>query len=250
MSVYEEEDVSERGGYPRVYQITHTLIGGGIIAGILFVMLCIFNFQWIALVTLLNGLNCLGLILYPEIAAVSVILSFAVIYMPSGFCGGLYTGYRIKENLRIILLIPALLGFLFIILILFWLFPKYRLLINPIRDILIPLIGIITGSYLGGYSMNWGVEAEEAEGVKEETTIQMPKFKEAEAGVEEAERLERLRGIGPTRAERLKDAGIKTISDLAEAEVEDLHEETGIPRAVLLRAIEEARKLKESKGEE
>ena len=130
MNVDEEEEALERGGYSRIYQIMHMLIGGGILAGVFLTVIYLLDFPWVILLVLLKGLNCLGLIFYPEVAAVSVILTFAIAYMPSGLCGGLYTGYRIKENLRIILLIPALLGFLFAILILSWFFPRYRLLIN------------------------------------------------------------------------------------------------------------------------
>lgn len=50
----------------------------------------------------------------------------------------------------------------------------------------------------------------------------------ADDAVDESDDLEELKGVGPAYAQRLRDAGIRSVADLAEADADELAEETDL----------------------
>ena len=82
-------------------------------------------------------------------------------------------------------------------------------------------------------------KAEEAEETEPESEAE-----EAEAETDEAEYseddLEDVKGIGPSYADRLREAGIETVADLADADAETLAAESDVPEGRLEEWIERA----------
>jgi len=114
-----------------------------------------YSIPLIGIQTLLFNLNCMGLLSFNEVKYGITLLTLATAYLPSGFFGGLYTGYRIKDSLRSILIFPALVGFtVFIVFLLLFGYGDFLNLLLQ-EDILIALLGIVAGSYFGGYTINW-----------------------------------------------------------------------------------------------
>jgi len=103
-----------------------------------------------------------GVFAYEEAQNAYYIIRLGSIYLPSGFFGGLYAGYKIKEKLKLILMFPCIIGFLFVLLLQY--FSGYLIsifLASPLdlmKIIVIPIIISLGGSYLGGYAINWQVE--------------------------------------------------------------------------------------------
>jgi len=130
----------------------HMALGGAICLLVTYILLII---STQGLQTLFLSFNCLGLLVFEEVTLAVSIINFGITYLPGGFCGGLYTGYRIKENLRIMLLFPGIIGFVAFILLRY--FTGYLTLSNLSieKEILVPLAGHIIGVYLGGYTINW-----------------------------------------------------------------------------------------------
>ena len=106
-----------------------------------------------------------GVMILDETTSAIQVLLFGVVYLPSGFLGGLYTGFRLNQDeMRVNLFThQALLGvagfsILFLArLILGFLSPS---VVDYVTDILLPLSGCVLGGYLGGYAMNWPSEEE------------------------------------------------------------------------------------------
>jgi len=95
--------------------------------------------------------------------------------LPSGFLGGLYTGYKIKERLKINLVFPSIIALLisaiYTTVILFisgyigslQFFPillgyYFGLSADYLMGIIAPFLVMTTGVYLGGYTVSWKVE--------------------------------------------------------------------------------------------
>lgn len=78
-------------------------------------------------------------------------------------------------------------------------------------------------------------EAEEPEPEAEESE---PEAEEPEAAGESPDV---IKGIGPSYADRLADAGVETVSELADADADDLAEQTDLSETRLERWIERAR---------
>ena len=116
--------------------------------------------QWIIHKTLFT-FGCMGLLAFEETVPAIVMSLLVLVYLPSGFFAGLYTGYKIKENLRVILIYPPLIGFAALMILRIYLGGLDLSLEGIGRDALIPLVGNVVGSYLGGYTMNWEMEEEE-----------------------------------------------------------------------------------------
>lgn len=109
---------------------------------------------------LLYRFNSIGLLTYDEIKYALSLISFGLAYLPSGFLGGLYTGYKIKENLRVILLIPPLIGFVGLMIVNYFM-GRLLMDLSVALVVAMTLCGQVMGSYLGGYTMNWEKEEEE-----------------------------------------------------------------------------------------
>ncbi len=137
--------------FPRFGKEIHIVIGGAIC----FLAINVFlSTSQVAIRFLLFRFNCLGLLVFSEVTTALSILMLATAYLPSGFCGGLYTGYKIKENLRIILIFPALIGFAGLLILRI---PSgYGDLsnLNIVGEIFMPLSASIAGSYVGGYTIS------------------------------------------------------------------------------------------------
>ena len=88
-------------------------------------------------------------------------LTVGVVYLPSGFLGGLYAGKYNKKSRKKILAIPGIIGVVGFILIAY--IGDFLPLsdINIVRELLMPLSGTIIGSYLGGYTIIPKVEKKE-----------------------------------------------------------------------------------------
>lgn len=135
------------------------IISGGVIC-FLAAFTLLSMWQWI-LSRLLLALGCFGLLSFvEEVRPAVVALLMVVIHLPSGFLGGLYTGYKIKENLRIILIYPSVIGVAALAIVQLY-FHAIDLSFEGLgREVFLPLLGNIAGSYLGGYTMNWESEEE------------------------------------------------------------------------------------------
>ena len=104
---------------------------------------------------LLTGAGNLGVLIFEDAAAALQIMVFGLVFLPSGMAGGIYIGYKVKDNPRVIYALPGITGFvLFSVLSLFsGGINLYNL--DIVKSILVPFSGNIIGSYMGGYTMNW-----------------------------------------------------------------------------------------------
>lgn len=139
----------------------NSLIGGTILFGavIFFDMILFSVTNWIYV-----SMGIMGLSAYDETATAYYIIKLGTVYLTGGFLGGLYAGYKIKESLKITMAFPAIIGSLLLLLVVAAQFSfGYRSLLELdflwlIRNIIVPLLISLFGSYLGGYTVNWEVE--------------------------------------------------------------------------------------------
>jgi len=158
------------------WKLIHILIGGlTYLVGVFFLeMLVRLVADWIFRTTAIYGV-----LAYEEAQNAYYIIRLGTIYLPSGFFGGLYTGYKIKEKLKLIMMFPSITGFLLVLIIQYFL--GYMTLIisasllNLAKIIAIPFIVSLSGSYLGGYTINWQVE----EVVEEKISLLFEEVKES-----------------------------------------------------------------------
>ena len=132
--------------------IMHIAIGGAISFLLSFILDIVVS---TGIESLLTSLNMVGLLSFRDAIFAISVMGLGIVYIPAGLCGGLYTGYRLNENLIYILCIPALIAFSAIFgLSLFGGIPisapEYI-----ISEMVIPLVGLLSGCYAGGYIMNW-----------------------------------------------------------------------------------------------
>lgn len=80
----------------------------------------------------------------------------------------------------------------------------------------------------------------EAEGSDVTVHLEHPGMEDTEPNADTAD-LEDIKGIGPTYGERLRENGIESVHELANAEVETLAERSGISETRLATWIERAR---------
>lgn len=147
-------------------KIIHVLAGGGISLVSIFFAEAIL---WLVMDFLLRTFGIYGILVYWETQEAFFLFRLGSVYFLSGFVGGLYVGYKIKEGLETIMIFPAIICILGIALL--QSFTGYigmaistgRFSSYFIRDLLIPLSVLIAGSYLGGYTLNWHVEEEPEE---------------------------------------------------------------------------------------
>ncbi|OYT46295.1 hypothetical protein B6U84_00715 [Candidatus Bathyarchaeota archaeon ex4484_40] len=196
-----------------------------------------------AIYMILKNFDCLGVRVYGEALLATTLIMIGGTYIPGGFIGGLYVGYKVKdEKLRILLLFSALLGCTVLLALMFF-FLGYRVtyyleMERELRiSVFLPLLGVLVGTYLGGYSVNWG---------KEEEKISEGKLVLEEAPISLA--LTDIRGVGSRRAKRLRAAGIETVEDLVKASPRVLSAKTGIPEKTIQRIIEHAKRMIEKES--
>jgi len=140
-------------------EIIHILIGGLIyFVSILFLeMLTRSILDWIFRTT-----ATYGVLAYEEALNAYYIIRLGSIYLPSGFLGGLYTGYKIREKLKLIMIFPCVIGFLLVLLLQYFSGYLISMILASLSDlmktIIVPIIISLGGSYLGGYTLNWQVE--------------------------------------------------------------------------------------------
>lgn len=154
-----EIDLSKlRESIPKLRESVPIILGGAIYFLTAFTLLSMW--QWI-IYALFRTFGIFGLLTFiEEIRPALVLFMIAIIHLPSGFLGGLYAGYKMKENLRIILIYPSVIG-VTALAILQIAFGAIDLSLEGLgREVFLPLLGSILGSYLGGYTMNWETEEE------------------------------------------------------------------------------------------
>jgi len=184
--------------------------------------------------TTLKNHSCLGVRIYPEALLAITLIMLGITYIPGGYLGGLYMGHKIKRRIWLVLLLSSLFG-CFILILLLGMGMGYVITYNLEAErethvpLIVPLLGLVTGTFLGGYSVDWGKPA----GGRLKLILE-----EAAEEAEEGISLTAIKGIGPRRAERLLAAGVRTVQDLLNASPEDLSERTGIPVKTIRRLIE------------
>ncbi len=85
-----------------------------------------------------------------------------LVYLPSGFVGGIYTGYNVTIKLKITLLIPTIISTLGFFL-LATLLANYAITLQFLGLIVLQFVGTLIGLYLGGYAINWNLLHEKKE---------------------------------------------------------------------------------------
>ena len=139
--------------------LIHAAIGGGVCFLLMFLLT---ELAQIGLQQILINLGMIGVMVFKEPFQIArLIFVFGIAHLTSGFCGGLYTGYKVLENMKIILLIPGVIGTVGFVLLLLIMGRLGTPDADYIGYVLLPFIGSVTGSYLGGYAINWSVEEEE-----------------------------------------------------------------------------------------
>jgi len=144
---------------PGKSELLHSVIGGGICFVVAFLVSGVLPG---GVVQSLMSLGIAGVISFQDefILATNVIL-FGAAYLPSGFIGGLYTGYQTEENLKITLAISGVLGFVILTVLLFFLGQVSPANLDLVGRLILPFAGNVLGAYLGGYAMNWPSGEEE-----------------------------------------------------------------------------------------
>jgi hypothetical protein len=144
------------GSFEKIH-IVHIIIGGTIC---LFTTFLLVDIAQTFLIQILVNLGIVGVMVYAdEFQIATMAFIFGLAFVVGGFLGGLYTGYQISENLRTVLLLPALISTFGFALILV-LFAGYTVDISFTGLIVMQLLGNAAGSYLGGYTLNWAVKEE------------------------------------------------------------------------------------------
>jgi len=147
--------------------ILHSAIGGGIcFLGMVFLS----SIMNIALQRILMTLGILTVTVFEPFAIAKTAIAFALVYLTSGFLGGLYTGYSTEKDIKIAALITGVIGFVGFILLLF-LYGRLNLNMKGtdyLDFLILPLMGNIIGAFLGGYTIIWPSRSEEIEEAEEE----------------------------------------------------------------------------------
>ncbi|MEM5872051.1 MAG: hypothetical protein QW051_04215 [Candidatus Aenigmatarchaeota archaeon] len=162
----------KRGPIERM-DIVHTAIGGAICFGITVLVL---DIVYNGLPYLLYNLNMAGVTFFAENYMIArALFTFGLVYLTSGFCGGVYTGYNVYANLKILLVIPALISTIGYILLMI-LVANYPITSEFVIMVVLQFIGNTIGSFLGGYAINWKFLTEESNTKpSEKFTLEMQK---------------------------------------------------------------------------
>jgi len=149
---------------PQKSDLIHAVLGGAIC---FFAVFLVSSMASGILLQILVFLGWTGVMTYQDqfLLAAGLIL-FGTVYLVGGFCGGLYTGYKVKENLKVILAVPGLIGFTISTVIAYFFGHIDFSFIGMIYGFYLPLLGNLVGAYLGGYAMNWPSEEEKEEAGK------------------------------------------------------------------------------------
>jgi len=107
----------------------------------------------VAIRVLFLRFDCLGLLIFSEVRTAISLFILGTVYLTSGFCCGLYIGFKIKETLRIVAAFPALIGFGGSLILRVSPGNADFSILNIVEEILMPLLANIAGSYLGGYTV-------------------------------------------------------------------------------------------------
>lgn len=132
------------------------LIGGVINFGaLIFLDMTVYSIMgWIY-----RSFGIYGVLAFEEAQNAYYIIRLGTVFLSSGFLGGLYAGYKIKENLRVIMAFPGLIGLLLTLTLQFFLRTlSIQHIFGLVKNVIIPLMVLVSGSYLGGYTLNWRVE--------------------------------------------------------------------------------------------
>jgi len=141
------------------WKLIHIVIGGLIyLISVFFLEILVQSItDWI-----FRTMGIYGVLAYKEAQNAYYIIRLGTIYLSSGFLGGLYTGYKIKEKLKLIMIFPSIIGFLLVFILQYffgYLTPAVLAsLSNSTKIIVAPMLVSLSGSYLGGYTINWEVE--------------------------------------------------------------------------------------------
>ena len=147
--------------------IVHSAVGGGICFLGTILLSSLVN---ILIQRILIALGILTVTVFENFVIAKAAISFALIYLICGFLGGLYTGYFVENNLKILLPLTGGIGFTgFTVVLIFY--GGLDLTVNFLEMIILPLLGDIIGAYLGGYTISWPSEGEEE--VDEEISLNL-----------------------------------------------------------------------------
>jgi len=166
----------ERSSIERM-NLVHIAIGGGICLGmtVLLISIIIGSESTPGLLQqLLFKLGMSGVTFFIDYYQIAQeLFIFGLVYLTSGFCGGIYAGYNAFTNLKGTLFIPAIISTVgFVLLAIF--VANYSITPEFLGLILLQLAGNTLGSYLGGYAINWRYLHEE-EKTPEKLTLEIRK---------------------------------------------------------------------------
>jgi len=101
-----------------------------------------------------------GVIAFDSFKTAKTLILFGAAYLPCGFLGGLYTGYKSKEVSSLLLFITSAVGIVsFTLLLFFWGGLGSLTYYNEV--LISALIGNLVGVHLGGYTMKRPLKKEE-----------------------------------------------------------------------------------------
>jgi len=149
----------KRGPIERM-DLVHIAIGGAICFGITILG---FDTLYNGFLNILYSLGMTGVTFfmdYYQIVLVRALFVFGLIYLTSGFCGGVYTGYNVYANLKMLLVVPAIISTVGYILVI-TLIANYPITFEFIILVVFQFIGNTLGSFLGGYAIDWKYLKEE-----------------------------------------------------------------------------------------
>jgi hypothetical protein len=151
--------------------LVHIAISGAICFGI---TVLVIDIAQNLLQQMLYNQGMLGVVFFTDYYSIArALFLFGLVYLTSGFCGGVYLGYNVYIEMKKTLVIPAVIGTVgFIILAVF--LANYPVNSYFIGLLLLQFTGNAAGSYLGGYSINWGLLHEKTE-TREEFTLEKSK---------------------------------------------------------------------------
>jgi len=147
----------------RIWSIAHIIIGGGLSFFVIFILSTLAQ---TGIETLVSSMGSAGVLVFDQAVSAFYIIMFGIVYLPSGFCGGLYTGYKTEEDLKIALAITGIVGFVILTILSLYYGSLNLSSVQFVNQFLVPLSGMVIGAYLGGYTITWETEEEPEEEYK------------------------------------------------------------------------------------
>jgi len=148
-------------------EIIHVIAGGGIC---LTVMITLFGVMGMALEQMLVNFGILGVIIFDSFTIARIAITFALVYLVSGFLAGLYMGYFTEKGLKVTLPITGIIGSIGFVVLLFFSSGGFNVSKLYLERIVFPCLGSIIGTYLGGYTLR---RPSEETYEKEEITLEL-----------------------------------------------------------------------------